>query len=184
VPQLYIFDKVAGGRRFSVGLRQNGAIAIWGDFSYGTFPGTDFVDVCAGTEFIIALRSNGTIVVKGYDYAGVVSNAPTGDGFTAIAAGAYHAVALHEEPSGVEDGSSSTVPELFVLQNPCMGTPSFAFTASTSSRVLEVFDVAGRMVDSVEVPAGAESIQWIHGAPNGLYVAVMDEASVLVTVVR
>lgn len=125
------FIKVATMTYHNVGLKSNGSVFCWGRNLAGECNNpasrlrkkdgeTGFVDVAAGgyypdpisggpiEGFSVALTNKGRVVVWGSDLYGLVSTAPTGNGFVAIAAGLNHAMALRQDGTVVCWGAGTT----------------------------------------------------------------------------
>ncbi len=97
------YKAVGAGAYFSMAVRTDGSLAVWGDDKAGQVAhaptGTGFTAVDGGLLFAVALKSDGSIVAWGDDSKGQVSGAPKTGGFTALAAGDYHALALRADGS-------------------------------------------------------------------------------------
>jgi alpha-tubulin suppressor-like RCC1 family protein len=95
------FTRIAAGRWHGLALKSNGAVAAWGDNSYGqsTVPAdlSAAVAVAGGEYHSLALKNDGTVVAWGDDSASQLE-VPTGlSGVTAVAAGGYHSLALRND---------------------------------------------------------------------------------------
>jgi len=95
------FIQVEGGSDQSVALRADGSIVTWGFAPASPPTGGGFVQVDAGFTGSVALNSDGSIVAWGDDYYGQLSTAPTANGYTQIAHGSAHLVALGGPLPGV-----------------------------------------------------------------------------------
>ena len=175
---------IAGGYSHSLALASNGSITAWGNSASGAClvpsPNTGFVAIAAGYQTSYGLKANGTVVAWGAPADGAL-DVPDGLVAVAIAAGQHHAFALSESPLGIESGEESA---LTVDQNPGLGVLSFSFELSSETRTLSIFDLTGRFVDDICIPAGSENCQWNSDVGNGVYLAVLQENSTVVTVLR
>lgn len=91
---------LAAGGAHSVALRRDGTVVAWGSNSAGqsTVPAglSDVVSIAAGLEHSLALKSDGSIRGWGSNASGQLNF--TGTGFSSIAAGANHSIALRGGP--------------------------------------------------------------------------------------
>lgn len=118
------WTKISNGFHFSIGLKNNGTIWVWGrnGRSQLGLPGTitnrtspvilnsdtDWVAIAAGGEYVLALKNNGTLWAWGYNFNGQLGNnstttitAPTQIGtdttWMSISTGNQHSVALKKD---------------------------------------------------------------------------------------
>lgn len=100
---------VGGGHSYSVALRSDGTVVLWGTTSVTGITPPDLnniVAIAAGHSHCLALRANGTVVAWGQNSVGQ-TNVPAGlSGVTAIAAGNGHNVALKNDGTLVAWGSN------------------------------------------------------------------------------
>lgn len=93
------FTQLAGGSEFTLALRTDGSIHVWGSNHWQQITnaptGPGFVQVAAGPGACLALHSDGSLVTWG-DQG---SNPPAGNDFTQAAVGYKHAVALRADGS-------------------------------------------------------------------------------------
>ncbi|MBL9030657.1 MAG: hypothetical protein JNM80_02995 [Phycisphaerae bacterium] len=94
------FKQVATGWQFTVGLRLDGTIEVWGTdgplgFITNKPPGNDFVQVVAGYEHAYARRANGTVIGWGRSSNGEIATPTTiPNCYTDIACGENFTVAI------------------------------------------------------------------------------------------
>jgi hypothetical protein len=120
VPPGSDFVEVSGGLRHHIALRTDGTIVAWGDNLHGQLavPAGRYSAISTRSNYGLALSSlDGSIAAWGEDRDGVVSGAPTDNGYVAISAGRFHAMALHLDGSIVswgndEYGQVSNTPKL------------------------------------------------------------------------
>jgi alpha-tubulin suppressor-like RCC1 family protein len=199
------YKAMAAGKAHSLGLKTDGTLWAWGQNSaYGQLGdgGTDdvlrpkpimdgVVAVAAGETHSLALKVDGTVWAWGavYDYLGFCTDLCSnflqynktpkqiGAGYTAIAAGANHALALKANGSlwawGAPGGSQ---PNFSAVPKPV----DFAkvFTRQTQSECL--FDWAAIVAPTLFAPAGAASVdvstgRYRHYAGTQSYLAVTHE---------
>ncbi|MFN0134267.1 MAG: RCC1 domain-containing protein [Phycisphaerales bacterium] len=89
------FKQVASGRKFAIGVRENGSLAGWGlntDGQTNVPESANFVAVSCGWDHSLALQTDGTVVAWGKD--GSWLNVPSGLTATVVAAGEYVSLAL------------------------------------------------------------------------------------------
>jgi alpha-tubulin suppressor-like RCC1 family protein len=118
------WEKISNGFHFSVGIKENGTLWVWGrngrsqlglpsTITNRTTPvlvnnDSDWVEVSAGAEFVIALKNNGTLWAWGYNFDGQMGNnstttitAPTQIGsdtnWVALSAGYHHSMGLKSD---------------------------------------------------------------------------------------
>jgi len=92
-----VFEDVATGAGFTVGIRTNGQLAEWGGTGLRQVPvappGLTFINVAAGNSHGVGLLSDGSVVEWGRSNT---VTPPTGV-FTAVAAGDTHTIALRSD---------------------------------------------------------------------------------------
>ncbi|MFN0132103.1 MAG: hypothetical protein ACKVW3_06180 [Phycisphaerales bacterium] len=93
------FKQVATGWKFTVGLRLDGSIEVWGEDADGiianTPAGTDFVQVVAGYQHAYARRANGTVIGWGRSSNGEIATPTTiPNCYTDVACGENFTVAV------------------------------------------------------------------------------------------
>lgn len=97
------FIAVAGGNKYSLGLRANGSIVAWGLNNHGQCnvpaPNMAFVAVAAGGEHSLGLKTDGSIVVWGWNDEGQCSVPAPNSNFVAVAAGGWHSLGLKDDGS-------------------------------------------------------------------------------------
>jgi alpha-tubulin suppressor-like RCC1 family protein len=102
---------VAGGTSYSLALRADGSIYVWGFNNPATNVPPDLsgvVRIATGPNFALALRGDGTVVAWGSNTSGQ-TNVPAGlSNVIAIAAGTSHSVAARADGSVVVWGASSS----------------------------------------------------------------------------
>ena len=93
-PANVAFTQITAGKDHACGLRQNAAIACWGNNSQGQAapPQGAFTQITAGRDFACALRQDATIACWGNNSHGQAS--PPKGSFTQITAGAANACAI------------------------------------------------------------------------------------------
>jgi hypothetical protein len=109
-----------------VALKSDGALAAWGDNSYGqlnNIPTGTFTAIAAGAYHSVALKSDGTLAAWGFNLLYQLDNIPAGT-FTAIAAGDIHNVAIRSDGTLAAWGNNS----FHQLDN----IPAGTFTAITT----------------------------------------------------
>lgn len=187
------FIHVSAGNSFCVAVRSDGTLFAWGEDSYGQVSGipggSNFTEVSAGGYHGIALTAEGTAVAWGRNDKSQcdVPELPVDSVYTQVSAGIYHSIALREynEPQGVEGGESGVSHIFTADRNPCHGIMSFSVQNTSSvTREIRVYDVSGRVVGTVGVPVGEQSVQWDSGLESGVYAAVLGGVTTFVTVVR
>lgn len=155
------FVAVAGGYYHSVGLKADGSIVCWGSNFYGQCtvpaPNYGFVSVAAGEYHSVALKESGVVRAWGSNYYGQCDV----DGMTGvegIAAGASYSAAILPPPTGIDPSSGEGQGEIvvFVYPNPSSGCLDFLLPGGG---VIEVYDISGRLVSSVNVP-NSGSVSW------------------------
>lgn len=74
-----VTGKIAGGESFSIGVRSNGRVAIWGNASgyFMTPSESGFVEVDAGHFHAVAIRENGDLFSMGFNQYGQIQDLPT-----------------------------------------------------------------------------------------------------------
>ena len=93
-PPDVVFTQVTAGKTHACGLRENGAIACWGNNNEdkATPPQGSFSQISAGLNFTCGLRQDATIACWGDNSAGKAT--PPQGSFTEISAGNNHACAI------------------------------------------------------------------------------------------
>lgn len=199
------YKAMAAGKAFSLGLKTDGTLWAWGQNSaYGQLGdgGTDdvlrpklimdgVVAVAAGETHSLALKADGTLWAWGmvYDHLGFCTDlcsnvlqynktpAQIGAGYTAIAAGANHGLALIANGSlwawGAPGGSQ---PNFSAVPKPVDFTKVFARQAQSDC----LFDWAATVAPTLLAPAGAASVdvsmgRYRHYAGTQSYLAVTHE---------
>lgn len=106
------FVQIAGGSRFSLGLKVDGSIAAWGLNFSGELsvpsPNSDYVAIAAGQYHGIALKANGSIATWGLNDSGQLNVPGSNNNFVAVAAGGYHSIGLKADGSVVAWGAGTT----------------------------------------------------------------------------
>ena len=151
------FVAVAAGTWHSLGLKAGGSIVAWGRNDYGQCdvpqPNSDFVGVGAGIWHSLGLKSDGSIVAWGInDYGQCDVPEPNSD-FVAVAGGYLHSLGLEYIAVSVEDCCSPLPGSLSigsVTPNPFPSVAAISFqTEGAGSVVLEVYDLSGRLVETL-----------------------------------
>lgn len=91
---------VAGGSSFSLALRGDGTVSVWGSGTPATnLPGglTDIVGIAAGASHGLALHANGTVTAWGSNVSGQTNVPPGLSNVIAVTAGASHSAALRSD---------------------------------------------------------------------------------------
>ena len=93
---------IAGGNDFSMALKSNGTVVVWGDSSWGqnNVPSdlTNAVAIAAGIHYCLALKSDGRVVGWGRDVNGAPVVPPADlTNVVAIGAGEQHRLALKSD---------------------------------------------------------------------------------------
>jgi len=106
------FDAIAGGGRFSVGLKHDGTVILWGNIYNGQInvpaPNQDFTAIAAGHDYTAGLKNNGSVVCWGNNTFGQRSVPAPNQDFTAISSGANHTVGLKNNNSIVCWGNNAS----------------------------------------------------------------------------
>jgi len=105
---------VAAGYTFSLGLKRDGTVVAWGNYSTwptnvpaGVPPGLSNVTaIAAGSYHSLALRSDGTVVAWGYNSSGQTNVPADLRDVVAISAGTSHSLALKRDGTVVGWGAS------------------------------------------------------------------------------
>lgn len=182
------FVHVSAGISFCVAVRSDGTLLAWGDDAFGQVSnlplGDNFVDVSAGGWHGLAVTADGEIEGWGRnDYQQCVVPVLSGDSaYTKVSTGILHSLAIREysEPQGIEESTTGEI-GFFVMENPSYGAVLFSIQPQDCQRYIELYSLAGRRIDVLEVPAAAEAVQWATGMPEGLYWAVLDDAATVFT---
>ncbi len=94
---------IAAGTWHSLGLREDGSVAAWGENHVGQCnvpaPNSSFVAITAGYWHSLALKEDGSITAWGANYFGQCNVPAPNSGFVAIAAGEYHNLGLKDDGS-------------------------------------------------------------------------------------
>lgn len=103
---------IVAGQHHTIGIRQNGTVAVWGDNTHGQLAVPvglgGVVAVAAGMYHSVALRSDGTVVAWGDNTYGQLA-VPSGlTGVRAIAAGYTHTLALKNDGTVVAWGNNNS----------------------------------------------------------------------------
>jgi len=88
------FTAIAASGFHSLGLKDDGSVAAWGDNNYGQCNVPDpnvFIGIAAGGWHSLGLKDDGSVAAWGYNGEGQC-NVPDPNGFVAIAAGIYHSL--------------------------------------------------------------------------------------------
>ncbi len=104
---------IAAGNFFSMALKANGTVALWGrgpsedpSLTSGAKALRDVVAIAAGDNHALALKSDGTVVAWGGNADGQ-TNVPSGlRGVVAVSAGYYHSLALKRDGTVVGWGGT------------------------------------------------------------------------------
>ncbi len=90
---------VAGGTGFSMALRGDGTVSVWGSGTATNLPGglTDIVGIAAGSSHALALHANGTVTAWGLNTSGQTNVPPGLSNVIAVTAGAAHSAALRSD---------------------------------------------------------------------------------------
>ncbi len=104
--------KVAGGSKYSLGLKPDGSIGAWGSNGSGVCnvpsPNTGFAAVAAGGGQSLGLKADGSVVAWGRNDYGQCNVPSPNTGFAAVAAGGGHSLGLKADGSVVAWGSNSS----------------------------------------------------------------------------
>ncbi len=100
--------KVAGGGSYSLALKSDGSVVVWGNnISAGPAGHSNVVQIAAGDSHCLALKSDGSVVAWGSNTYGM-STVPAGlEPVIQIAAGSRHSLALKSDRSVVAWGDNS-----------------------------------------------------------------------------
>ena len=160
------FTDVDGGYKFSIALRANGTVEVWGDGAPSEpvpSPNYGFIAVAAGRDHCIALRANGTVEVWGYPES---NPEPELENVIAIAAGWGFSVAITEPLQSIEeeDGEAGAV---FSVTSPFS---SMAYNSAPEGSYVTVYDMAGRKVGETD-----NNVWDSRSAPAGVYIFVLGD---------
>ena len=147
-----------------------GSILAWGqDFLGNTQipdPNEDFVAMGTGGSHSLGLKSDGTAVGWGMTNFGLSVIPGPNEGFAAVSAAYLSSYALRSYNTGIAAGSPymGDIQIHSVSPNPMSSSAVMRFSVPVPTTLrLDVFDIAGRKVDCVDigsVPAGENSFLW------------------------
>lgn len=98
VPEGNDFVQVSASEEFSLALRENGDVEMWGADSFSVPTGTDYIQVEAGISFLIGLCADGSIDCIGPAMYNQGIH-PVGSDFNTISVGPFHSLALRDSGS-------------------------------------------------------------------------------------
>lgn len=164
------FIAVAGGWWHSLGLKSNGTIVAWGNNTYHQrdvpSPNSGFIAIAAGTYHSAGLKSDGTIVCWGDTTYGECTILSPNSNYMAIAALGGRTLALRRSPASSVDAlpvlsDPYALRVLFVSPNPFSGPTRVLFQAlQPGAPDLEVYDVAGRLVNASSLGQVDPGLHW------------------------
>ncbi len=95
-------QQVAAGQYHSLGLRADGSVACWGDYSLGQAqvpaPNSGFIAVAAGGTHSLGLKANGSLLGWGANAKGQCNSPAPNSGFTSAWAGQLCSMGLKSTP--------------------------------------------------------------------------------------
>jgi alpha-tubulin suppressor-like RCC1 family protein len=100
---------IAAGGDFSMALRKNGTVVVWGNGTQQNMPGglINIISIAAGGAHCLALRYDGAVITWGSNQYGITNIPYSPEKISALAGGYLHTLALREDGSVIAWGLNS-----------------------------------------------------------------------------